>query len=398
VTPNGRTPWRAPPPRILGISTYTETHNNGLHIARLAKAASPQTVVVIGGPHASVLYKEVALDPAVDVVVRGEGERTMLELAHCLIRGQGGLADVQGIAYQENGVLRTTAARPPIADLDELPYPARDLFPMQAYGYGNTVLASRGGCPFACHFCAVNNIWQGKRRFRSPESVLEEIVQVLVTTPMGGLNFADDTFTLDRRRVLEICKGLSRMRGPFPLRWRCATRVDLVDAELLREMRHAGCRSIQFGVEAGSQRILDAIGKRVRLEQVRRAVAMTLNYGIEVTCSFMFPHPEDTEETVRDQIRLMKELREIEGVSLTLAMTTPYPGTTYYERASELGLSILASDWQEYDAKHLVVATRHLTEERLQALLAEMVQEVGLQSALQANVAQPGAGSKTWPG
>jgi len=126
------------------------------------------------------------------------------------------------------------------------------------------------------------------------------------------------------------------------------------------------------------EKILDSIGKDINLEQVRSAVQATLSLGIEVVCSFMFPHPEDTEETIHQQIQLMKELKE-KGALLLLSYTTPVPGTYYYEHKDELGIKILANSWDEYDAKHLIIATKNLSKNKLEKLLQELIQDVGMQ-------------------
>ena len=367
-------------PRILGISAHTETYLSGLKIAEIAKQVNPETIVVMGGTHPTIMYQEAAVEKDIDVVVRGEGEYTMLELANCLIRNKGNLAQIKGIAYRENGVVRTTPERPFVKDPDDLPFPARELFPLPLYKVSGGVLLSRGGCPFHCRYCAVNNIWQGKRRFRKPEKVVEEILYILRHGQAQEINFSDDTFTLDRQRVIELCDLLKALKEPFQVHWVCSTRVDLVDRELLEKMYEAGCYGIQYGIEAGSQKILDSIGKGITLEQVRDAVSTSLDVGMEVTCSFMFPHPEDTEETVREQIRLMKELRKM-GVTETLSATTPFPGTYYYEHADELGIKILADSWDEYDCKHLIITTKHLSKEKLNSLIEELVQCVGLATA-----------------
>ncbi len=140
----------------------------------------------------------------------------------------------------------------------------------------------------------------------------------------GGISFSDDTFTMDRDRVLHLCHNIRQsmykirqLIGPLPLLWRCTTRVDLIDEVLIREMNYSGCRNIQYGIEAGSQEILDSIGKRITLDQIRRAVNLTLNSGIDVQCSFMFPHPEDTEHTIQEQINFMSELTEL-GANVSL--------------------------------------------------------------------------------
>lgn len=362
--------------RILGISTHTETYLSGLRIAEVAKRLNPEIKVVFGGPHATVMYKQVAIEDNVDVIVKGEGEYTMLELADHFIKNKGDLSKIRGIAYRENGTLKTTPERPFIETPDDLPFPARRLFPLPLYKVPGTVLVSRGGCPFRCRFCAVNNIWKGRRRYRKPEKVLEEVISILNEGFTEQITFVDDTLTLDRERTLKLCNLLKSVRQQTDLRWICSTRVDLIDKELLREMYEAGCGNIQYGVEAGAQKILNSIGKRITIEQVRSAVGATIDSGIEVTCSFMFPHPEDTEETIKEQIQLMKELLEM-GAEETLALTTPFPGTYYYEHAEELGIKILANSWDEYDAKHLIIETRNLNKERLEKLLEELVLAIG---------------------
>ena len=153
--------------------------------------------------------------------------------------------------------------------------------------------------------------------------------------------------------------------------------MDKVDKQLLETMHEAGCYSITFGVETGSQKILESIGKKIRREQVSWAVRTSLDSGLDVLCSFMFPHPEDTEETVREQKLFMRELIDM-GVTVSMALTTPLPGTYYYEHAGELGIRMLTDRWDEFDAKHLVIATKYLPEERLNALLEELIQDLGM--------------------
>jgi anaerobic magnesium-protoporphyrin IX monomethyl ester cyclase len=302
---------------------------------------------------------------------------TMLELADCLIRKKGRPGDIRGLFYRDEGGIRATPERPLIPDPDVLPFPARELFPLPMYESPGQVLMSRGGCPFNCPFCAVNTIWKGARRFRSPENVVREILHVFGRFGFDEISFADDTFTLNRDLVVRLCGLSSEIRAVFPWRWKCTTRVDRVDRDLLKRMRGAGCYGITFGVEAGSQKILDTLGKRITPGQVRNAVRASLDSGLEVLCSFMFPHPEDTEETIREQKRFMKELVDA-GATVSLAFTTPLPGTDYYDRAEERGIRLLTDRWEEFDAKHLLIATRILSEEKLAPLLEELLREVGM--------------------
>jgi len=364
-------------PCIIGISTHTETYLSGLKIAGIAKEVNPEVTVVMGGPHATVMYEEVLKEESVDVVARGEGEYTMLELADCLIKNKGSLADVKGIAYKEDGVVKTTPERPFIENPDELPFPARGLFPLPLYQSPGTVLISRGGCPFNCRFCAVNNIWKGRRRFRSPENVISEILYILNNFQPREIIFVDDTFTLDRGKVTKLCSLLKQVRKAVPVSWQCATRVDLVDRQLLQEMHGAGCSSITFGIEAGSQEILDSICKGITLEQTREAVSTAIEIGMEVVCAFMFPHPDDTEETLHKQKLFMKELSDM-GATININATVPYPGTYYYEHADELGIKFLADSWDEYEDRRLMIATKHLSEAKLESLIKGLVEDLGM--------------------
>jgi radical SAM superfamily enzyme YgiQ (UPF0313 family) len=295
---------------MVGISAYTETYLNGVKIAAIAKQVIPDAIVVMGGAHASVMHEEVLKEKDIDVVAIGEGEYTMLDLANCLLRSNGSLAKIKGIAYKENSIVIKTPERPFIKDSDVLPVPARELFPIHMYDTPATVLISRGGCPANCRFCAVNSIWKGRCRFRQPENIVNEIIAIFQKFHLREIIFADDTFTLNRELVIKLCDMSQKIRQLFPWRWMCATRVNLVDRELLKLMHDAGCYNITFGVEAGSQKILDSIGKKITLDQVRQAVKLTLEAGIQPMCSFMFPHPEDTEESVHAQMRFMRELNE----------------------------------------------------------------------------------------
>lgn len=367
-------------PAILGISTHTETYLSGLECARAAKEIRPDLPVVFGGPHATVMHEEVIREDCVDYVVRAEGELTMIELADFLIKGIGDPADIKGITYKRDGVVTSTPARPFIEDPDMLPFPDRGLLPLECYTFPGNVLTSRGGCPFNCDFCAVNSIWKGRRRFRRAERVIEEVRSVMTEFRLPGVAFADDTFTLNRAHTLRLCELLKReaLEGNG-VSWTCSTRADLVDRELLEEMVAAGCYGIQYGVEAGSQEILNLIGKGITLEQVRQAVRDSKELGVQdVLCSFMFPHPADTVETVRAQKGFMKELSDL-GARISMSYTTPYPGTLYYENAKELGISVLSSSWDDFNAKHVNFTTKCLSQDELTSLAEEIADEVGLE-------------------
>ncbi|MDD4230542.1 MAG: radical SAM protein [Dehalococcoidales bacterium] len=370
-------------PQIVAISANTPTYKSGLNFARLAKMVNPLIKVVFGGAHASVLHKEVISEEAVDVVVRGEGENTMAELTDCWIKNKGSLAQIKGITYKENGAVMVNQNRSPILNPDSLPFPVTDLFPFEMYGMPNAVLASRGGCPFSCYFCAVNSIWHGKRRLREPRAIVTEIARVITTHSLPktrAINFSDDALTLNKEHSLLLCKYLKQLAEKIPVKWRCNTRVDLVDSQLLKEMREAGCYSIEYGIEAGSQEIMNSIGKNITLARVKKVVEMTVTLGIDAECSFMFPHPEDTEKTINKQIEFMKELYNM-GASETLSLTTPLPGSKLYSNLNQLGIELLSDDWDDYDCRHIIISTKNLSREKIQEQYRKMVQSLGMQDS-----------------
>jgi radical SAM superfamily enzyme YgiQ (UPF0313 family) len=209
---------------------------------------------------------------------------------------------------------------------------------------------------------------------RTPASIAAEVRDLWIDYGVAEVFFTDDIFTLNRRWLRELLAALSSME--HRVTWGCATRVDLVDADLVQAMAGAGCTGIQFGVETGSQRILDSV-KGIQKQQAVDAVEVAIEAGVEAVCSFMVPFPEDTRETLRESLEFMRELRGL-GARIFLSYTCPYPGTTFYENAGELGLRILSDDWGEFDAKHVVIETQHLSADEITSTVEAMADDLGL--------------------
>ncbi len=364
-------------PDIVGISAHTETYPNALKIAEIIKSLNPETKIVLGGPHPSILPREVLAEPAVDFIVIGEGEATMLELTETLQAGTGKFAEIKGLGYKDgSGTIRINERRP-LLDPDQLPIPARELFPLEFYQDRFNVLAACGGCPFKCPFCSASFIWSGKRRARSPQNIMRELRFLMEHHGADYIFFSDDIFTLDQRWVNEIMAELTKL--PYPLEWGCATRVDMVTPELLQRMAATGCRAIQYGVESGCQKILDSV-KGIKKEQVLTAVTAATEVGIDIACSFMIPFPDDTAETIRETKEFMRQVAEA-GAKILLSFTTPYPGTYFHQHADQLGLKILTNSWAEYDAKHNILETKYLSADHIDQLVGELIQDLGLKKA-----------------
>lgn len=361
-------------PRIIGISTTTETYGNALAIARRVKERSPETQVVLGGAHPTILPEEVLSEPDVDFVVAGPGEAAIVELARHVISGTGELSDIRGLAYTDDEGVHVNP-RAELPHPDTLLRPARHLFPLEFYKDKWNVLTATGSCPYRCSFCSAASLWKGRRRMRSPESIVAELEELSGEYNVDRVFFTDDIFTVNRRWVYELLDALNAMSRRVT--WGCATRVDQVDAPVLKAMAEAGCDGIQFGVESGSQEILDSV-KGIEKRQVLEAVEESVANGIDAVCSFMVPFPEDTLETLEESLVFMKEVHAA-GARIFLSYTCPYPGTTFFDSADELGLKILSDKWEEFDAKHVVMETRNLSAEQIKTVVERMASELGMQ-------------------
>jgi len=358
-------------PKILGVTTTTSTYKNALNVAAIAKALDPNIVTVLGGPHVTFTDEATLRNRQVDVVVRHEGELTMLELCQRILNGGKELEQIAGITYYKDNAIAKNPDRPLIEYLDQLPFPARHLMRLDKYLSPGAIITSRG-CPSKCIFCAAEAMSGGRYRVRSPENVVDEIEKMANDFSPRFFFIADDTFTVFRDRTREICKLLRNLAKK--VEWVCESRANFIDKPILQEMAEAGCTAIQFGVESGSQKILNAIKKGINLDQVRRAVRWAVEAKILPVCSFMVPHPEDTWKTVKETKKFMLELKDM-GAFIYVSMTTPFPGTNLYSHAKELGVAIVTEDTDKYDltGESPVMRTRNLSVEAIKAAYRDLV-------------------------
>lgn len=357
-------------PDIIGIQAMSFTLIDALLCARIVKRIK-NIPVVFGGPHPTIYPRETINLKEVDYVVVGEGEVTFKELLENVNNPQR-LREVKGLVYKENGEIIDTGHREFIEDLDALPFPARGLTPYKKY-YSllakrtpvTTMFTSRG-CPYRCLFCDRPQLGK-KFRARSAENVVDEMEECL---KMGikEILIYDDTFTIDRKRVLDICKEILKKR--LKMSWDIRARVDNVDREMLKRLKETGCERIHYGVEASSQRILDILRKGITLEQVKETFRLTKEAGISTLAYFMFGSPGETEEEIKESIRLAKELKPD---FVHFSITTPFPATNLYRLGLKEG--ILERDyWREFalsPRRDFVpgIWEENLSREKLMALL-----------------------------
>ncbi|HEY6873693.1 MAG TPA: radical SAM protein [Geobacteraceae bacterium] len=340
-------------PDVLGISQFTHNRFESLRVAKLAKEANPSCFVVFGGPHATHRSHELLTqNPTVDAVVLGEGEQTFCELVRHLTRhGNRNLHGVRGIAYRNGKEVVKTPPRPPLADLDVLPFPAAcfdDAVGVDAHHQAEFIITSRG-CPASCSFCSSPLFWGKGLRFRSPRSMVDEIRFIRDRYGLIYFSIRDDTFTADRERVLEFCRLL--LREKIYILWNCQSRVTAVDEEILCWMKRAGCECVQFGVESGSTKILGALGKRIIPEQIKNAARAVRRAGIYLSVYLMTGVPGESEDDLQKTLALLDAIKCHDGQVSPLVY---YPGTRLFEKGVAAGA--VAGDVFETDRREAFYA------------------------------------------
>ncbi len=339
--------------QLVGVTAVTPLIYEAWEVAKEAKERG--AVTVLGGPHPTLLPDESLERPEVDLVVRGEGEETIIELVEALEGGRS-LEGIGGLSYKGDGKTIHNPPRPLIDDLDSLPFPAHHLYKIEGYtnlqpltdgldphARAYTILTSRG-CPYGCIFCSkaiTGRTW----RPRSPENVVAEWRRLVKDLQATEIGITDDAMTLDVKRAKAICRLLIQ-EGLNTVPWITVhgIRVNNVDRELLRLMKEAGCKRVGFGVESGNQGVLDFIKKGQTIEEVRRAFLWSKEAGLETMGFFIFGLPTETEESMEETIRLALEL---DPDLANFMIAAPYPGTELYDMILHEG-TLFSLDWRDF--------------------------------------------------
>jgi anaerobic magnesium-protoporphyrin IX monomethyl ester cyclase len=355
---------------VLGITITTFTLLDALKVIATFRHHNPGGIVIAGGPHVAI-YPQETIGLGVDVAVKREGEPVINDILDRL-GDTAALADVPGICYRVNGDIYDTGEAPYITDLDTLPPPDRALLPYKRYfsllggdDYSTTIFTSRG-CPFRCAFCDRPALGK-KFRCHGPDYVINEIKQCL-NLGIREFLFYDDTFTVNRPRVLEICRQIVKLG--LDIRWDIRARVDTVDEEMLKALKQAGCIAVHYGVESGSDPILKRLNKGIDLARVREVFKLTKKVGMDTLAYFMLGNPGETRADIDRSLALAMELQPD---MLHLTIFTPFPATRLYQEALDNGL-IREDVWRRF-AQHPIrdfeppIWEEHFTKRELQGLI-----------------------------
>jgi anaerobic magnesium-protoporphyrin IX monomethyl ester cyclase len=350
---------------VVGVYCMVTMLDDSAWFARQLRAQS--RLLVAGGPLPTC--DPVPFLEHFDVVVRGEGEQTILDLLTAYQQGSD-LGAVAGIVYRKKtgegeSDVSYTKDRPFVKDLDRIPFPARELLPngqyihyaKKKYGYSITTVMSTRGCPYRCEFCS-NVVFGGSYRERSPENVVDEIEEVL-GLGYDRISFADDVFTMKKERVIRVCEEILR-RG-LRFKWECLGRVDALDAPTALKMKQAGCTRIYFGIESANEDILQLMNKRITPEQAQKAVGIAHEAGLEVGAFFIAFYPGDTDDTVLQTLHFATSL-PLDYLGLSM----PYPllGTALFERVRDR----INRDWHPDEslfASHVLIFDADFSESKM---------------------------------
>jgi anaerobic magnesium-protoporphyrin IX monomethyl ester cyclase len=330
------------------FNSTTVTFFDDLQSARVIKEVDPGIINIFYGTHATARPDDVLAEDAIDFAVRNEPEIITLSLLDA-IRDKKDLRSIKGVSFKDDGKIINNEKAEFIKNLDELPYPGLEFFPIEKYrlphnGRKWTVIRTSRGCPSKCSYCTARLYYGNRWRFRSPKHVLDEIERDVKQFGITHFLFNSDTFNLNKVWVKEVCDGIKE-RG-LEISWMCNSRVDTIDEKTLRMMKDAGCWLVSFGFESGSQKILDNVEKGATIEQAEQAMKIVKSVGLKSIGYFILGLPGESEETIRETIRFAHKLNPTYA---RFFKAVPYPGTEFGELAEESGWMKNGHAWNRYD-------------------------------------------------
>lgn len=350
------------PPKLLGISAYTENISLAISIAETVKKLLPDTKIAIGGAHVTLDLTEFKQCPYVDFAMVREGEGTIVELMTAIATNESLISykDIDGLVYRKDGEVVQNAARNFITALDIIPLPCRDYFGMERFRNNRAILISTSrGCPNRCIYCSATALSGRKYRVRDIENVLLEIVMLQCELGEIPINIVDDSFTVITKRLEKFLNLIEQHGVKFS--WDCESIVRHMTPELLKKMRQCGLTAIQYGIESANQAVLDGIKKGIDIVEAEKLIKQTHELGVIPIASFMFGHYCDTAETAQKTIDFMKKITLEYDAQVVASYNTPFPGTYQFEHAEELGLILNENDYRKYTLLTPIVSTKNFT-------------------------------------
>ena len=338
---------------VIAFTATIVSINRAIETAEyLKEKIGKETKLVIGGPQFTSLPERTMQESKFDFGIFGEGEYTMLELAKMIKSGKKNYKKIKSLVWRKNGKVMINPRRGLIQNLDELPFPARELFPGMEYyhpmpgGYKRlpfSHMVTSRGCPYRCTFCD-RSVYGERFRARTAGNVADEIEYLVKKYKIKEIKFYDDLFTKDKERVMQICNEIIKRK--LDISWSCSSRVNTVDFEMLKKMRQAGCWQIDYGLESGNQEVLNKMKKGITLEQSEKAIRMTKKAGMKTRAYIIIGMPGETKKSIDDTINFVKKLPLDVAIFYSVVI---YPGNELYEIIKKEG-KLKHEDFSQYSS------------------------------------------------
>lgn len=337
-------------PDVVGISVLTPSVNFSLRLAKEIKINNKKIILISGNVHPTLFPEEFLKEGCFDIVVRGEGEATMSELMF-VISQKKDLGSVKGISYFKEGKVFNNERRPVIENLDQLPMPAWHLLPYKEYGLFPfadikkpilTIMATRG-CPYNCKYCSLSYMDKAYRK-RSPANIVDEMEILTEKFGIKQIGFVDPIFPLENDYAVAVLDEIIKRGINKQIIWIAETRADILNESLIKKMKEAGCRRLIFGLESGTQEVLNSIGKSISFEKVRSVIKLLKVNNMESIGLFMIGLPGENEDMIRQTFKYSRDI----GIDFAkYAMTVPFPGSELYE-IMKREKKIRTDNWDNY--------------------------------------------------
>jgi|GEM_PF-188027 len=361
-------------PELIVANTSTPSITGDLKVAGLAKEVDENTKTIFFGIHVTALPEETFKENSdVEFIASGEPEYTVRDFALAL-KNKLSLSGVKGLVHKSGGVVIYNEKRPLIVNLDELPDPAWDLVNIPGYRLPITqrpfllILTGRG-CPYPCTFCAAGTFYGKKTRLRSPARIVSEMKRVKEKYGIKDFLFWSENAICERKQIYDISRSL--VEDALGIKWVCNGRVDMIDEELLKMMKRAGCWMIGYGIEAGTEKVLRLMKKNIKIDDMRRAVTLTKKAGIEVTGHVIVGFPGETKEDILETAKMTKRL---DFDYIQIYCSVPFPGSALYEEARKKGF-IKSNDWAMFEQNFSVMDTPWLLASEVMAERERMIRD-----------------------